>query len=84
MKWQSLRNRLLLIVLAVPLAILINIVRITGTAFIANYWNAEYAMGFFHSFSGWLVFVVAIVLLFATAALIQLVLPSEPPAQADI
>jgi exosortase len=47
--------RLMLLILAVPLAIAVNIVRVAGTAIIADY-NQEFAEGFYHSFSGWLVF----------------------------
>jgi exosortase len=50
-------GRILLFVLSVPLAIAVNVVRVTGTALLADY-RLEYAMGFYHSFSGWLVFVV--------------------------
>jgi exosortase len=50
-------GRILLFVLSVPLAIAVNVVRVTGTALLADY-HLEYAMGFYHSFSGWLVFVV--------------------------
>ena len=50
-------GRVLLFVLSVPLAIAVNVVRVTGTALLADY-RLEYAMGFYHSFSGWLVFVL--------------------------
>ena len=49
-------TRTLLFALAIPLAIAVNIVRVAGTAVIADY-NQEFAEGFYHSFSGWLVFV---------------------------
>lgn len=50
-------GRVLLFVLSVPLAIAVNVLRVTGTALLADY-RLEYAMGFYHSFSGWLVFVL--------------------------
>jgi exosortase len=50
-------GRSLLFVLAVPLAIMVNVLRVTGTAILADY-RLEFAMGFYHSFSGWLVFVM--------------------------
>jgi exosortase len=49
-------SRVFLVAIAVPLAIAVNILRVTGTAVLADY-NQELAMGFYHSFSGWLVFV---------------------------
>jgi exosortase len=53
----SVWGRVVLFLLASPLAILVNILRITGTAILADY-RLEFAMGFYHSFSGWLVFLV--------------------------
>jgi exosortase len=50
-------TRLTLFVLSIPLAIGVNIVRVTGTAIIADY-TREIAEGFYHAFSGWLVFLL--------------------------
>jgi len=55
--------RCLLVALAVPLAVVFNIFRIAGTAVIADY-HAEAAMGFYHMFSGWVVFVAGAVVLY--------------------
>jgi exosortase len=44
---------------AIPVAIVSNAMRITGTGVAAHYYGVEAAEGFFHSFSGWVVFVVA-------------------------
>jgi exosortase len=49
--------RILLAVLSVPLAIAVNVVRVTGTALLADY-RVDLALGFYHAFSGWLVFVL--------------------------
>jgi exosortase len=54
---RRLLSRALLVLLAIPFAIFVNVVRVTGTAFLAEI-NPEYAEGFYHSFSGWLVFLV--------------------------
>jgi exosortase len=62
--------RVFLILFSVPLAIFVNIVRVTGTAFLASY-NAEYAEGFYHSFSGWLVFVAGFGALWIVAKLLK-------------
>jgi exosortase len=51
------RARTILVVLAIPVAISVNIVRIAGTAILADY-HEQLALGFYHSFSGWLVFVL--------------------------
>jgi exosortase len=55
---ERLRSRAILFLLAIPVAIGLNVVRIAGTAVLATY-REELAMGFYHSFSGWLVFVTS-------------------------
>lgn len=46
---------------AVPVAIVSNAMRIAGTGVAAHYYGPEAAEGFFHSFSGWAVFIVAFI-----------------------
>jgi exosortase len=65
--------RVALFLFAIPLSIAVNVVRVTGTAIIADY-HYEYAMGFYHSFSGWLVFVAGFGGLYVAARLLDLVL----------
>ncbi len=50
---------------AVPIAILTNAARVSGTGILAHFYGTQVADGFFHSFSGWIVYVVAFLLLFA-------------------
>ena len=57
---------LMLVLAAVPIAILTNASRVSGTGVLAHYYGTGIADGFFHSFSGWVVYVVAAALLFAT------------------
>jgi exosortase len=45
-----------LFVLAIPIAIFFNIIRVTGTALLAER-DPDLAMGFYHAISGWLIFV---------------------------
>ena len=54
------------VTLSVPTAIAVNILRVTGTAIIADY-NPVFAMGFYHSFSGWLVFLMGFGILYGLA-----------------
>ena len=61
-----LRTRILLVLCGFPLAIGVNVLRITGTAILADY-HEEFAMGFYHLFSGWLIFLVGFGLLYLTA-----------------
>jgi exosortase len=65
---SRLRTKIALFLLAIPLAIAVNILRIAGTAVLADY-NHEFAMGFYHSFSGWLVFVAGFGVLYGCAKL---------------
>jgi exosortase len=60
--WRS----LIVVVAAVPIAILTNALRVSGTGVLAHYYGTRVADGFFHSFSGWVIYIAAAVLLFAT------------------
>ena len=57
--------RALLALAAVPIAVAANSLRIVGTGLLVQYWDPEKAEGFFHTFSGWIIFIVSILLLFA-------------------
>lgn len=57
--------RVLLAVASIPIAVAANALRIVGTGLLVQYWDADKAQGFFHEFQGWLVFVCALLLLFA-------------------
>lgn len=58
-------RRAVLVAAAVPIAVIANALRIMGTGLLVEYWSPEMGTGFFHAFSGWLVFVFALFLLFA-------------------
>lgn len=49
---------------AIPVAILANGLRVAGTGIAAYYYGQEAAEGFFHEFSGWVVFVLSLVMMF--------------------
>jgi len=57
-------KRWMLVLLSVPIAIVANAFRVSGTGILAHYFGVEAAEGFYHTFEGWLVFVVAFMLLF--------------------
>jgi exosortase len=61
----------ILVAAAVPIAILTNALRVSGTGVLAHYYGTKVADGFFHSFSGWVIYLVAAALLFATGWLID-------------
>lgn len=52
--------RIAIAVAAVPLAIVTNAVRVGGTGITSEWISPSAADGFFHTFSGWLMFVVAV------------------------
>jgi exosortase len=56
--------RVVLALASIPIAVLANSFRIVGTGLLVQYWDPEKAQGFFHAFSGWLIFVVSLSLLF--------------------
>jgi exosortase len=58
-------GRVLLALGAVPIAIIANAARVAGTGLTAEWISPAAAEGFFHTFSGWLVFVVAFAALLA-------------------
>ena len=55
--------RLLIVASAVPVAILANGARVAGTGMAAQWIGPEAAEGFFHEFSGWIVFLFAFVMI---------------------
>ena len=59
-------GRIVLALLTVLVAIAANAARVAGTGLAASYVGAKAAEGFFHTFSGWLMFVVAFALLLAS------------------
>lgn len=54
-------KRVVLFASAVPLAVLANVVRIAVLCVVANIWGIDAALGFFHDFSGLLLFMIAFV-----------------------
>ncbi|HZH33514.1 MAG TPA: archaeosortase/exosortase family protein, partial [Pyrinomonadaceae bacterium] len=54
---------IILMASALPIAVLTNGVRVTATGLLAFYYGRETADGFMHDFSGWLVYLAALLLL---------------------
>jgi exosortase len=63
---------------AVPIAILTNAGRVSGTGILSHYYGTQVADGFFHSFSGWAVYIVAFLLLFAVGWILDRFRPATP------
>lgn len=62
---RSMWQRAVLAIFSVPIAIAANAVRILGTGLCVQYWDPDKATGFFHEFSGWVMFLVSLVCLVA-------------------
>lgn len=67
--------RWVLALATVPIAVFTNGLRVAGTGIAAHHYGPEAAEGFLHTFSGWLVFVSALALLFVVRELLSRVLP---------
>lgn len=73
-------KRWVLVILSIPIAIIANAFRVTGTGVLAHNWGPEAAEGFYHTFSGWLIFVLAFVLLLLCDAILSRVGQSKQRA----
>jgi exosortase len=62
---------LIMVLSAIPIAILTNAARVSGTGILAHFYGLQVADGFFHSFSGWVVYIVAFLLLFGVGWLLD-------------
>jgi exosortase D (VPLPA-CTERM-specific) len=60
-------KRIALVLLSVPIAVGLNVFRIAATGMLVDRYGVELAEGFFHAFSGWLVFVCGLALVGAAA-----------------
>lgn len=72
----------ILVFSAVPIAILTNAARVSGTGILSHYYGTQVADGFFHSFSGWAIYIVAFLLLFGVGWILDRFRPSPPPQTA--
>ena len=54
--------RLILVVCTIPIAIVTNIIRVSGTGLLYRFVSPRAAQGFFHGLSGWLIFLLALFL----------------------
>jgi exosortase len=70
---KSFARRAILALASVPIAIAANVVRILGTGLCVQYWDPDKALGFFHEFSGWVMFLVSLGCLFIVHRSMQLI-----------
>jgi exosortase D (VPLPA-CTERM-specific) len=72
-----------LVIFTIPIAVITNGIRIGATGFLSQKYGSGMAEGFFHAFSGWLVFMFAFVLLFGFLFVLKLFAKSVPAAPRD-
>jgi exosortase len=77
---KSFWRRAVLALASLPIAIAANAVRILGTGLCVQYWDPEKAMGFFHEFSGWVMFLISLGCLFIVHRIMQLFPAKGRPA----
>jgi len=63
--------RVVLVLLVLPIAVISNGLRVVGTGLLTYSFGPEAAEGFFHLFSGWLIFLTALVMMFGTYGLLR-------------
>jgi exosortase/archaeosortase family protein len=56
------RIRVVLALASVPIAVAANSLRIVVTGLLTQYWDVNKAQGFFHEFSGWVIFLLSLAL----------------------
>jgi exosortase len=61
---KSAWRRVALVLASIPIAIAANAVRILGTGLCVQFWDPDKALGFFHEFSGWVIFLVSLASLY--------------------
>jgi exosortase len=64
-------KRVIMVLSAIPIAILTNGLRVIVTGILAQYWGSKAAEGFFHEFAGLAVFGVALVMLAGLGTLLR-------------
>lgn len=57
-------NKWVLFLAAIPIAVVVNVVRLFVTAILASRFGEQFAQGFLHGISGWLVFLIGLGMLF--------------------
>jgi len=69
--------RIVMAVGTVPIAIVANGIRVAGTGIAAHFYGAEAAEGFSHTFSGWIIYIAALAMLFILHRVIVLIAPNK-------
>ncbi|MGC9199368.1 MAG: exosortase A [Acidobacteriaceae bacterium] len=76
-------RRTILALCSIPIAVVANAARIVGTGLCVQYWNPDKAVGFFHEFSGWLMFLVSLTCLYLVHSLMHLFTFATQPTKRE-
>lgn len=79
---RTTRRRLILALASIPIAVAANAIRIVGTGLCVQYWDPTKALGFFHEFSGWVMFVISLGCLYLIHRFMRMVAPPKEKATA--
>jgi exosortase len=71
------RIRIFLVLVSIPIAVAANSFRIVGTGLLVQYWDPAKAQGFFHEFSGWLIFVISMIMLYVSHLIVRFFVDEE-------
>jgi exosortase len=74
---RTTKRRVILALASIPIAVTANVARIVGTGLCVQYWDPEKALGFFHEFSGWVMFVVSLACLYLVHRAMRLISSSK-------
>jgi exosortase len=69
-------GRWILALASIPIAVAANSLRIVGTGLCVQYWDPSKAEGFFHEFSGWVMFVISLIFLYLLHRILLLFHPA--------
>jgi len=70
-------RRVILALASIPIAVAANAIRIVGTGLCVQYWDPVKALGFFHEFSGWVMFVISLACLYLIHHFMRVVAPPK-------
>jgi exosortase len=76
--------RVILAVATLPIAVLSNGLRVSLTGIAAQFYGPQAAEGFIHGFSGWVIFVLAFLMLFVLQRMIGWIAPPEGRKSLDL
>jgi len=74
---KTTKRRVILALASIPIAVTANVARIVGTGLCVQYWDPDKALGFFHEFSGWVMFVVSLACLYLVHRAMRLISPAK-------